>query len=89
MFRTSFSLRSRSDQSNQALIGVGSFLKTKQKETKQKKNMYLFVVSLFRISIANATLKMTYCDYDRFLNANLIKSLDSDTFSSLSSLELV
>ena len=47
----------------------------------------LSTVSLFRISIA--TLKMNHCDYDRFLNGNLIKSLDSYTFSSLSSLELV
>ncbi|XP_074614459.1 uncharacterized protein LOC141874189 [Acropora palmata] len=32
---------------------------------------------------------MTYCGYDRFLNGNLIKSLDSYAFSSLSSLELL
>ena len=51
--------------------------------------MYFFVVALVRIKIANVALKMTYCDYDRFLNGNLIKSLDSYTFSSLSSLELL
>ena len=47
----------------------------------------LLTVSLFRISIA--TLKMTHCDYDRFLNGNLIKSLDSYIFSSLSSLKVL
>ena len=45
-----------------------------------------FVVSFVRISVANLAL---YCNYDRFLNGNLIKSLDSYTFSSLSSLELL
>ena len=57
-----------------------------------KKNyiyVHFFVVALVRIKIANVSLKMTYCDYDRFLNGNLIKSLDSYTFSSLSSLELL
>ena len=50
---------------------------------------FFFVVALVRIKIANVALKMTYCCYDRFLNGNLIKSLDSYTFSSLSSLELL
>ena len=44
---------------------------------------------LFCISIANVSLKVTSCDYDRFLNGNLIKFLDSYSFSRLSSLELV
>ena len=47
------------------------------------------VVSFSRISIANVVPKMTYCDYDRLLNGNLIKSLDTYTLSSLSSLELL
>ena len=53
--------------------------------------MYFFVVALVRIKIANVALKMTYCDidYDRFLNGNSIKSLDSYTFSSLWSLEIL
>ena len=51
--------------------------------------MYFFVVALVGIKIANVALKMTYCGYDRFLNGNLIKSLDSHAFRGLSSLELL
>ena len=57
-----------------------------------KKNyiyVQFFVGALVHIKIANVALEMTYCVYDRFLNGNLIKSPDSYTFSSLSSLEIL
>ena len=61
----------------------------------EKNYIYVYFLSLLWLvsklvkKNSNVAVKMTYCDYDRFLNGNLIKSLDSYTFSSLSSLELL